>query len=54
MFGDGSEKYIEKFEEMLQDNDVESILEQEDLTVAEALYYLFVSGHVRDPFERTP
>lgn len=50
MFGDDSEAYKERFEELLQDFSLEDILEQEDLEPSEALYYLFLAGHIRDPF----
>lgn len=52
MFGDDSEQFIEKFEEILEDQPIEDFLEQEDLFPAEALYYLYLAGHVRSPFER--
>jgi hypothetical protein len=42
--------YIEKFEELLETTDVESLLEQEDLSVAEALFLLFDNGHIKSPF----
>lgn len=51
MFGDGSERFIEKFEELLADASLEDLLEQEDLEPAQALYLLFLAGHVKDPFE---
>lgn len=52
MFGDDSEKFIERFEELLEDFSLVDLLEQEDLQPAEALYYLFLAGHVKDPFSR--
>jgi hypothetical protein len=52
MFGDDSERYIEGFEALLEDQSIEDLLEQEDLTPAEALYKLFLEGHVRSPFDR--
>jgi hypothetical protein len=52
MFGDDSERYIERFEEILADTYMEDLLEEEDLTPGEALYYLFLAGHVKDPFDK--
>lgn len=52
MFGDGSETFLEKFEELLETYSLEDLLEQEDLNPAEALYLLFISGHVKSPFDR--
>lgn len=52
MFGDNSEVYMEKFEELLQAYSLEDLLELEDLQPSEALYYLFLAGHVKDPFHR--
>jgi hypothetical protein len=46
-----SEIYISKFEEILQDTSLEDYLEQEDLSLAEALYYLYANGHIRTPFQ---
>ena len=51
MFGDSSEKFIEKFETLLEDDTLEDLLEQEDLLPAEALYFLYLAGHVKSPFE---
>lgn len=51
MFGDDSDNFIEKFEELLQDLPLEDYLEEEDLTPAEALYYLFLAGYVKNPFD---
>jgi len=52
MFGDSDELIIRKFEELLEDYPLEDLLEQEDLTPAEALLQLFLAGHVRSPFDR--
>lgn len=52
MFGDDSERFIEKFEELLEDLSLEEFLEEEDLTPAEALYNLFLAGYVKNPFEK--
>lgn len=50
VFGDNTEKYIERFSEVLEDQSLEDILEQNDLLPEEALYYLFISGYVKTPF----
>lgn len=52
MFGDDDERFIEKFEELLEDFSLEDLLEIDDLTPAKALYHLFLAGHVQNPFER--
>lgn len=50
VFGDDTEKYTERFAELLEDQSIEDILEQNDLLPEEALYYLFVNGHIKNPF----
>lgn len=52
MFGDSDEAFIERFEALLEDFTLEDLLEQEDITPAEALYNLFLAGHVKNPFDR--
>ena len=52
MFGDKNEIYIQKFEELLEDVTLEEYLEQEDLSLADSLYLLFINGYIRSPFER--
>lgn len=52
MFGDDSDKYKNKFEELLLDYTLEEIIEMDDILPAEALYYLFLAGYVKDPFDR--
>jgi hypothetical protein len=51
MFGDDSDAYVSRFEELLKDFSLEEVLEKEDLLPAEALYFLFLAGHVSDPFD---
>ena len=52
LFGDKNEIYIQKFEELLEDVTLEEYLEQEDLSLADSLYLLFINGYIRSPFER--
>lgn len=52
LFGDMNESYIQKFEELLEDTPIEEYLEQEDLSLADTLYLLFINGYIRSPFER--
>lgn len=50
VFGDNEEKYIERFQELLEDISIEDILEQNDLLPEEALFYLFQAGYLKNPF----
>lgn len=49
MFHDDSSKMIRKIEEILKDHDFEEVLEDNDVTVAEAIYYLYTSGYLDLP-----
>lgn len=52
MFGDDIDPFVEKFEQLLEDATLEDFLEEEDLLPSEALYYLFLAGYVKNPFDR--
>lgn len=53
MFRDLKDEYIQEFNDILEDYGIDEILAINDLTKAEALYLLFVSGHVEAPENTT-
>jgi hypothetical protein len=46
MFKDQHDNLIEEMEEILQDYSLQEILEDNDLTEAEALYHLWRTGYI--------
>lgn len=50
VFGDNSERYIDRFREILEDISIDDILEQNDLLPEEALFLLFQNGYLKNPF----